>query len=153
MSLRANVQSFLSSLFIFLTSLLPLFYSIPLGFFSELFFITVSKEKSLHLHSVFVQSILLIDKYIINTKSVFSYIILVSKIANFQNHSRVVDTKRSPLLLYMYTPIYTCTSIQLRAWAVYYYLNGGCLAIPLDWIVRRQFPRFFYCSMLTMGTS
>lgn len=26
---------------------------------------------------------------------------------------------------------------------LFYYLHDGCLAIPLDWIVRRQFPRFF----------
>lgn len=67
------------------------------------------------------------DTYI--SKSVFSNIILVQKIASFQSQSRIIDNKT--LTSFVYTLPHRRESISIKAWAVYYYLIGGCLAIPL----------------------
>lgn len=73
---------------------------------------------------------------ILHTKSVFSNIILVSKIANFQHQSGIIDNKTLTSFVIYIRFFLTLSlygedgSISVKTWAVYYYLIGGCLAIP-----------------------
>ena len=87
------------------------------------------------------------------TKSVFKDIILVQKIASFQSQSRVIDNKTLTSFVYtlLFRLILERIMYSIKAWAVYYYLIGGCLAIPLADKKLKQFPRPSFFTKIRLG--